>query len=68
MKKGVPVQGAVIANQNSSQMSHNNKCEKCGDTSRSANTVSIPTKGNKYTNNFKCFKCGNQQRVEIKGE
>ena len=68
MKKGVPIQGAVIANQNGSQMSYNNKCEKCGDTSRSAQTVSVPSKGNKYTNNFKCFKCGNQQRVEIKGE
>lgn len=68
MKKGAPITGAVIANQNGSQMSYKNKCEKCGTTSSSTNTVSVPSKGNKYTNNFRCMKCGNQQRVEIQGE
>ncbi len=67
MNQGTPVTGAVIANQNGSQMSYYNKCEKCGDTSRGAHTVSVPSKGNKYTNNFRCMKCGTQQRVEIIG-
>jgi len=67
MKQGTPTAGAVIANQNGSQMSYYNKCEKCGETSRSANTVSVPSKGNRYTNNFRCMKCGHQQRVEIIG-
>lgn len=68
MKKGVPVQGAVIANQNGSQMSYKNKCEKCGAMSSSTNTVSVPGTRQKYTSNFRCMKCGNQQRVEIVGE
>lgn len=68
MKKGTPISGAVIANPNGSQMSYKNKCEKCGNINTSTNTVSIPTKGNEYTNNFRCMTCGNQQRVEIMGE
>ncbi|HPF91405.1 MAG TPA: hypothetical protein PLL57_12160 [Flavobacteriales bacterium] len=68
MKKGVPTQGAVIANQNGSQMSYKNKCEKCGAMSSSTNTVSVPGPRQKYFNNFRCMKCGNQQRVEIIGE
>lgn len=67
MKKGVPVQGAVIANQNGSQMSYKNKCEKCGAMGNSTNTVSVPGPRQNYTNNFRCSKCGNQQRVEIVG-
>jgi len=55
----------VIDSQNGSQMSYNNKCEKCGETCQSRNHVGVPAKGGKYFNNFKCHKCGNQQRVEI---
>ncbi|MBL7940351.1 MAG: hypothetical protein JNL43_13405 [Flavobacteriales bacterium] len=68
MKKGIPVQGAMIANQNGSQMSYKNKCEKCGTMSTSTTTASVPGPRQKYTNNFRCVKCGNQQRVEIMGE
>ena len=67
MSQGTPVTGAVIANQNGSQMSYKDKCEKCGTTSSSTHSAAVPSKGNKYTNNFRCMKCGNQQRVEIIG-
>ncbi len=68
MKRGTPISGAVIANQNGSQMSYKNKCEMCGNINTSTNSVGIPSKGNKYTNNFRCMKCGNQQRIVIMGE
>jgi primosomal protein N' len=68
MNKGIPTQGAVIANQNGSQMSYKKKCEKCGDLSGSTHTCSVPGPRQKHTSNFRCMKCGNQQQIEIIGE
>lgn len=63
----IVLQGAVIIEQQGTNMKYKRKCEKCGWIDGSTVSSSSPSKNSKTNSTFSCPKCKNNQRIEIQG-